>query len=143
MPVHAPDRPAEGAELLLDGTEIAYRRDLGIRLVFVVIDDNRDLTEPGICSRLERFPDLPFLELAVAGHDDDPAAVPGEALRPRHAVRLGDAHPERTGIRHDARRGHIGVSGKTVQAAEAVNQVEIELLQRDEQRVQTRRVVAL
>ena len=139
--VEPPDFPTEGAELVFDRSEIAHRGDRGVRLVSVVVDNDRDLAEPVVGDRLQRFPDLPFLQLAVAGHDDDAAAAAGGAPRARHAVRLRDAHPERSGIGRDERRLDVRMAGQSAEAAETVKEIEIQLVEGDEQRVQRGRVV--
>jgi hypothetical protein len=124
--------------------EIADRRDRRIRLQLVVIDDGDDLGEPLVGSRLQRLPDLPFLQLAVAGHQHDASAAAGEPPRARHAVGLGDAHAERTGVGGDERRRlHVGVTWQPAEAPQLVEAIEVELAERDEQRVERRRVVAL
>ena len=103
VPVAGLDRPAERAQLRL---QVAERDDLLRRLVgleLVAVDDDPETAEPLVRRALQRLPVLPFLELAVAGHDDDAAAVPGEPLRERDPAPLGDPHAERARVRLDAR----------------------------------------
>ena len=141
--VAAPHFPAEGAELLLERAEIADRRDRRVGLELVVIDDHRDVGELLVGHRLQRLPDLPFLQLAVAGHHDDAAAAAGVAVGARHAVGLRDAHAERAGVGRDERRADVGMARQAVQLAQLRQQIEAELLDRDQQRIERRRVVAL
>ena len=82
--VRAPHFPSERAELLFNRTQIAYRGDGGIRLELVVIDDRDNFGKPFVGDRLQRFPDLAFLQFAVTGEDDDLSAA---AL-----LRRADAH---------------------------------------------------
>ena len=120
--VRAAHLPAERAELVLDRPEIAHRGDGRIRLQLVVIDDRDDLRQPLVGARLQRFPDLPFLQLAVAGHQHDAPAAAGEAVRARHAVGLGDPHAERPGVGRDERRRldvRDGPAGRRGAAADA------------------------
>ncbi len=141
--VAAPDFPAEGAELVFDRPEVADRRHGGIGLQLVVVDDHRDLGEAFVGDRLQRFPDLAFLQLAVAGHHDNAAAAAGIAVGAGHAVGLGNAHAERAGVGGDERRADVGVPRQAVEAAQLRQQVEAELLHGDQQRVERRRIVAL
>ena len=110
------------------GPEVADRGHRGVRLELVVIDDHRDVGEALVRHRLQRLPDLAFLQLAVAGHHDDAAAAPGVAIGARHAVGLRDAHAERAGVGGDERRADIGMAGQAVQLAQLRQQVEAELL---------------
>jgi hypothetical protein len=141
--VGAPDFPAECAKFVLERTQIADRRDGRIGLQLVVIDDGDDLGEAFVRGGLQRFPDLPFLQLPVARHDDDAAATTGEAARTRHAVSLGDSHPQRAGVGGDERRLDVRMAGQAAQPAETMQQVEIEFAERDQQGIEGRRVVAL
>ncbi len=142
VPVAAPHFPPKRAELLFDRAEVADRRDGGIGLQLVVIDDHRDLGETLIGHRLQRFPDLAFLQLAVAGHHDDAAGAAGVAVGAGHAVGLRDAHAERAGVGGDKRRADVGMPRQAVEAAQLRQQVEAEFLHRDQQRIQCRRVVS-
>ena len=53
--VEPPDFPTESAELVFDRSEIAHRGDRQVRLVSVVVDDDRDLAELVVGDRLQRF----------------------------------------------------------------------------------------
>ncbi len=110
------------AELVLDRTEVADRRHERVGLELVVIDDDDDLGDLLVGDRLERLPDLPFLQLAVAGHHEHAAAAAGVAIGARHAVGLRDAHAERAGVGRDERRGHIGVARQSVQLPQRVHE---------------------
>ena len=80
--------PAEDPEFVFERAEIADGGDGGVGLEIVVIDDHRDLGKALVGHRLERLPDLPFLQLTVAGHHEDAAAAAGVAIGARHPVRL-------------------------------------------------------
>ena len=81
-----------------------------VRLELVVVDDRREFVSPGERS-LQGLPELAFLELAVPGHDEHPAAAPGELLGERHAPGLGDAHPEGAGVGLHTGGGDVRVAG--------------------------------
>jgi hypothetical protein len=144
VPVAVRDRPAERGELLLQVAEVADPVDPRVRLDEVAVDDRGDLVQPAIRRRLERLPELPLLELAVAGEDEDPAGAPERAVGEREPPCLRDAHPERAGARHDlGRRRDVRVAREAVEPPEHVDQVEFELPQRGQHRVQPRCVVPL
>ena len=137
-------RPAERAELLLEVAEVADLRDPRVRLHLVAVDDHGDLAEPAVRGRLERLPELTLLELAVAGEHVDPTRAPEHAIGEHETACLRDAHAERAGAGHDLRRCcHVGVAGQAVEAAELVDQVEVEPAEGGQHRVQPGRVVAL
>ena len=100
--------------------------------------------EPFVGDRLQRFPDLAFLQLAVAGHHDDASAAAGAA-----AARAPCRTPSRCPCPSEpvlvAMNGvvDVGMAGQAAEAPQPVQQIEVELLERDEQRVERRRVVAL
>ena len=50
-------------------------RHPGVRLQLVVVDDHGDLARALVRGRLQRLPDLPLLQLAVAGQHEDASAV--------------------------------------------------------------------
>ena len=141
--VACPDVPAERAQLLL---EIAERDDLLrelVRLQLVAIDDDPQRSQRFVGCRLNCLPVLALLELAVPGHDHDPAAQAEAPLRPRDAAPLRDAHAERAGVRLDPRCSDIGVAVETAEPTQSE-----ELLLRDhaepvQRRVETRDVVPL
>ena len=94
--------------------------------------------------RLERLPELALLELAVAGEHVDAPRAAEHAVGEHEAARLRDAHPERAGARHHlGRRGDVGMAGQAVEAAQLVDQVEVEPAERGQHRVQAGDVVAL
>ncbi len=135
--------PAERTELVLDRAEIADGRHGSIRLQLVVIDDDGDFGELLVGGRLQGFPDLAFLQLAVAGHHDNPSAASGQAFRAGHAVRFRDPHAERAGVGRDKRRGDVRMSGQAAEPPQLVQEIEVEFLECDEQCVQRGRVVPL
>ena len=106
-----------------------------------MIDDDDDFAETLVGGRLQRLPDLAFLQFAVTGHHDDAPVAPEEPVRARHPVRLRDAHAERAGVGGDERRLDVGVAGQSAKPAQPMNQREVELLERDEERVERGRVV--
>ena len=143
VPVDRLDVPSEGPELRL---EVAERDDLLRPLVglhLVAVDDDPEPAQALVGGRLQGLPVLALLQLAVAGHHDDPAAAAEPALGERDSRALRDAHAERAGVRLDP--GHADVR-MPVEAAEAA-QAEQPLLrhdtQREECRVQAGDVVAL
>ena len=92
--IAADDVPPERAELRLDVPEIADVAHPGVGLNLVVIDDGDDLAQASIRGRRQRLPELPFLQLAVAGEHKDAAFGAGKAVGQHHALRLRDAHPQ-------------------------------------------------
>lgn len=48
-------------------------------------------------NKLERFPALTFVQLAVADDAEDPIRPPGQSVRQRHAAGDGNPLPQRTG----------------------------------------------
>src|SRR5688572_9714449 len=108
-----------------------------------MVDDRDDLAEATRHRRAERFPQLPFLKLAVAGEHEDAALAAGQTIGNRHALGLGNAHPERPCVRLDVRRFDMRVSGQSVQAAELVELVCRQQAQTDQHVVERRCVVAL
>ena len=104
------DAAAERAQLRLEALE---REDLLRRLVgleLVAVDDHEQATHALMCCRLEPFPVLALLELAVAGHHDDAPASAQVPLRPCDPPRLRDAHPEGAGVGLDPGDAHVGVA---------------------------------
>ena len=103
--VAARDIPAERAELGLEVAQVADARHPGVRLDLVVVDDHRDLAQSA------RSPPRP-----ATPRTGPPAArrrrsarrslpgVPCEPVGEGHALGLRDAHAERAGVGHDARR---------------------------------------
>jgi hypothetical protein len=138
------DRPAERLELLLQVAEVADPVDPRVGLDEVPVDDRGDLVQAAVRGRLERLPELALLELAVAGEDVDVTAAAECAVGEGEPAGLGDAHPERAGAGHDlGRRSDVGVAGQAVQAAQLMDQLEVEPPERGQHRVQAGRVVAL
>ena len=138
------DRPAEGRHLRAQISEIAHLLDPRVRLHLVAVDDHGDLVQPAVGGRLQRLPELPLLELAVAGEHVDAAGAAEHAIGEHEPARLRDAHPERAGARHDlGRRRHVRMPGQAVQPPQLVDQVEVEPPERREHGVQAGHVVAL
>jgi hypothetical protein len=142
--VAAGGRPAERARL---GLEVAQRRDVldpRVGLDLVVVDDRGDLAHALGGGRGQRLPELPLLQLAVARQHVDPAAAAAQPPGADEALRLGDAHAQRAGARVDLRhRRDVGVAGQAAEAAQAVDEVEVDAAHSGEHRVHRRRVVAL
>ena len=107
-------------ELVFEPSEIAHGGNRGVGLKFVVVDDDRDFRQPFVRDRLQRFPDLSFLQFAVTGHHHDPTAPIGRTLRARHPVRLRDPHAERAGVRRDERRRDVWMPRKATVAPQPV-----------------------
>ena len=137
------DVPSEGAELGLDVAKVADARHPGVRLNLVVIDDGDDLTEAAIGGRAERFPELAFLQLAVAGEHEDAALDAGQTIGQHDALGLRDAHAQRAGVGLDVRRLDVRVSGQPVQTAELMQLLFGKQAQPDQHVVERGRVVAL
>jgi hypothetical protein len=108
-----------------------------------VIDDRDDVAQALVGDRLKRLPDLTFLQLAVAGHHHHSAAHAVVPVGARHAVCLREAHAERAGVGRDGGRPDVRMSRQPAEAAQTMEQIEIEPAERDEQRIQGRRVVPL
>jgi hypothetical protein len=84
------------------------------------------------------------LELAVTRHHHDAAGAAGEPARARHPIRLREAHAERPGVgRDERRRDDVGMTGQPAEPAEPVQEIEVQLAERDQQRVERGRVVPL
>jgi hypothetical protein len=114
--------PAERAKLLFNQPQIADGGHCRVRLELVVIDDDDDFAETLVGGRLQRLPDLAFLQFAVTGHHDDSPGAPEEPVRARHAVRFRDAHAKRAGVGGDERRRDIGVARQSTKPAQLMNQ---------------------
>ena len=71
---------AECACLLLQVADVADLVDPGIRLDAIAIDDHGDLVQAAIRRLLKRLPELPLLELAVAGQDVHASGPAGDRL---------------------------------------------------------------
>ena len=86
---------------------------------------------------------LALLQLAVADHDDDPAAASQVPLRPRDPPPLRDAHAERAGVRLDPGHAHVRMAVEPAEPAqphEALARDDPECVERG---VQARHVVSL
>src|SRR6266566_703072 len=104
------DVPAERTQL---GLEIAQGEDLlrgFVGLKLVPVDDDPEVVSPLSSGSLQRLEVLSFLQLSVARHYDDAPAATEQALCPCHAAALGDAHPQRAGVRLDPRHAEVGMT---------------------------------
>jgi hypothetical protein len=111
---------------------------------WILFDDRGDLAHALGGGRGQRLPELPLLQLAVARQHVDPAAAAAQPPGADEALRLGDAHAQRAGARVDLRhRRDVGVAGQAAEAAQAVDEVEVDAAHSGEHRVHRRRVVAL
>ena len=115
----------------------------GVGLNLVVIDDGDDLAEAAIRGGRQRLPELPFLQLAVAGEHEDAALGAGEAVGQHHALRLRDAHAQRAGVGLDVWRLDMRVAGQAVQTAKLVQLVLGQQAKADQHVVERWCVVAL
>ena len=137
------DAAAERAQLRLEALE---REDLlgrPVGLELVAVDDHEQATDALVRGRLERLPVLAFLELAVAGHDDDAPSATEVSLRPRDPTRLRDPHPERAGVRLDPRHAHVWVTVEAAEPAEPQQPLGRDHAERVERCVEARDVMAL
>ena len=67
-----------------------------------------------VSDKLERFPALPLVQLAVTDDAEDPIRPPGQPVRECHTARNGDPLPQRTGGSiHAARFQAVRVAGQT------------------------------
>ena len=137
------DMPAERAEPLLEGAEgdDLVRRLVGLELVPVY--DDRQPGEALVRGRLQPLVVLPLLQLAVADHDDHPAASPEVPLRPGDPAPLRDPHPERPGVRLDARDAHVRVPVEAAESAQLQEPLAGDHAEAVEGRVQPGHVVPL
>ena len=143
VPVDRLDVPPERPELRL---EVAQRDDLlrpPVRLHLVAIDDDPEPAQALVRGRLQRLPVLAFLQLPVAGHDDDPTVAAELALGERDSTPLRDAHAERAGARLDPGYADVRMPVEAAEAAQAEQPFLRHDTQREECRVQPRDVVAL
>ena len=143
MAVAAADLPPEGSEFGLEVAKVARLAHPDIRLQLVVVDDDGDGIEPVIGGGNQRFPDLAFLQLSVAGHHEDAAVAAKQPVGEDHALGLGDAHAERARIGDDVRRGNVGVAWKAAEPAELAQSVRRQLPASDHGSVEARRVMTL
>ena len=143
VPVARLDVPAERPQLRF---ELAECEDLLGRLVglqLVPIDDRPQIPDALMRCRRERLPVLPFLKLAVAGHHDDAPAAAEEALRPRHAPSLRQAHAEGAGVRFDAGYPDVGVAVEPAEPSQPEQPLRRDDAERMQGRIQAWHVVAL
>ncbi len=136
-------KPAEGTQLRF---EVAEREDLLRRLVrleLVAVDDDREAPEPVRRGRLERFPVLALLELAVPDHHDDAASPSEPALRQGDAAALGDAHAERPGVCFDPWDADIGMPIEPAEPPQSQEPFARNDSEREERRIEAGDVVAL
>src|SRR5207244_7209870 len=101
-----------------------------------------NLAELQVRGRAERLPELTFLQLAVAGQDEDAPRRAGQTVRKRHPLRLRDAHAERAGVRLDVRRLHVRMSGQSAKAAQLMKLLRGKQAEADQNRVERGCVMA-
>ena len=135
------DVPPERAKLRFDVAEIADLPHPRVRLDLVVVDDRDNLAELHVRRRAERLPELPFLQLAVAGEHEDAARRTRQPVRERHPLGLRDAHAERTGVRLDVRRLDVRVSRQPANPAKLMELVCRKQTESDQHRIERRGVV--
>ena len=137
------DAPAERAKPLLECAEgdDLVRRLVGLELVPVY--DDRQPGEALVRGRLQPLVVLALLQLAVADHDDHPAVSPEVPLRPRDPAPLRDPHPERPGVRLDARDAHVRVPVEAAESAQLQEALAGDHAEPVEGRVQPGHVVPL
>jgi hypothetical protein len=101
-----------------------------------------NLTQAQVCGRAQRFPELAFLQFAVAREHEYAPRCSAKPVGERHALGLRDAHPQRTGIGLHERRLDVGMSRQSMQAPKLMELVFRQQAKADEHVVQRRRVVA-
>ena len=143
MAVAARRHPTERACLLLQVADVADLVNPGIRLDAIAVDDHGDLVQAAIRRLLKRLPELPLLELAVAGEDVHASGPAGEAVGEREAPRLRAPMPSEPVLVTTS--GVAATSGcpEAVQTPQLVDQVEVEPPERGQHRVEAGSVVAL
>ena len=135
--------PTERLDLRPEVAEVAHLVHPGVRLHLVAVDDHGDLAQPAVRRRLQRLPELPLLQLAVPGQDEDPPLTAEHPVGEHESARLRDAHPERAGARDDLRCDRdVGVPGQPAEASQLVDALEVDLSERGEHRIEAGRVVA-
>ncbi|ODT76887.1 MAG: hypothetical protein ABS76_29390 [Pelagibacterium sp. SCN 64-44] len=107
--------PAESAPFLvqrLDGDDVI---DLAVELVAIAIDNGDDVGKRMAGSVERRFPDLPFLHLAVAEQHEDVEILALDARAMGHADAIGKGMADGAGAEIDA--GHLAHVGVVAQGA--------------------------
>ena len=143
VPVDRVHVPAESTQLAL---EVAQRDDLlgaPVRLHLVAVDDDPQPAEALVRGRLERFPVLALLELAVAGHHDDTASPAQAPLRERDPAALRDPHAERAGAGLDTGHADVRMAVEAPETAEAEQVLTRDDAEGEERRIQPRHVMPL
>ncbi len=84
MPVHAPHAAAERHEL--GGQRLQRDQVFGahVGLELVAVDDEQQIVQLLGCGHLQRLPDCAFVQLAVAGDDDDAVVQSAQLAVHRH-----------------------------------------------------------
>ena len=90
--------PAESLEFGLEIAEVARLAHPDIRLHLVVIDNDGNAVDLVIGRGNERFPNLAFLQFAVAGHHKEAAIASRKPIGERHALGFRNAHAKRAGV---------------------------------------------
>ena len=143
VPVARAGLPSESDQLRL---QVAERDDLVRRLVgleLVAVDDHPQPAQPLVGCALEPLPVLAFLQLAVARHHDDAAAVAEMPLRPGDPAALRDPHAERARVRLDSRDPDVRMSVEPAEPAKPQQTLAWDDAERDEGRILPRHVVPL
>ena len=107
--------PAEGAPLVGQRFHADHVVDPAVELIAVAIDDGDQVGQPVMRGEQRRFPDLPFLHLAVAQHDEDAEIALAQARADRHAGAVGQRVADGAGA--EVHAGHLAHVGMVAQRA--------------------------
>ena len=121
--VHPTHVPPERTKLRFEIAEAADVLDPGIRLDLVVVNDGDDLGETACRRRAERFPELPFLQFAVARQHEYASRRACLTVGDRHPFGFRNAHPERAGVCLDEWRLDVRMPRQPVQPSQLVQLV--------------------
>ena len=135
--------PAKGSQLRFQVSKIADFGNQCIGLQLVVIDDDGDLVQIVVGCGNQGFPELPLLQFTIARKHVDIAWPLEQSVGDHHALGLGNPHAKRAGVGDDIGGGNIGVTGQPAEAAQLVDQLEIQLALADEGVVKAGRIVPL
>ena len=145
MAVHGLHKESESGELLVDRIGAHNVAHGAVDLKIVVVNEHEQVIQLIVRGEHHRFPDLAFLDLAVAEERIYAHAVSKTLCAERHARRRGYALAERAGGHvHAGREIHIGMALQTAaDMAERLELVHGEKAAVGEHRVERRSRMAL